>query len=155
MKKSLFFLLTFITIAFLGCDSHLVDESKEIPNNIWTYENGLDFQFSVADTSKRYNLVLEIDHTTDYPFQNLYLKIVTTYPNGKSVDDILSVDLADKSGRWYGKCNSHNCKTTIDLQKNTFFKTPGKHTITFFQNTRKENLEGVSGLCFRISEVKS
>ncbi len=154
MKKiGFFFLLIPVLLSFAGCDNAFFDEVKEISGSIWTFENGLDFEFTVKDTEEHYNLVLEINHTTDYPFQNLYLKIITTYPSGKKVDDILSVDLADKSGRWFGDCNSSSCSTTVDLQKNILFKDAGKYVITFFQHTRTARLKGIKGLRLIIEEA--
>ena len=146
-------LLSFF-LFFMGCgENYVYDEMHEIEKRAWNYEDTLDYTFEITDTTKIYNLLLEIDHTKDYAYQNCYFKIYTKFPSGERVDQLLSVDFADKIGQWHGDCGSNSCTILVDLQKGAFFNALGKHTITLEQYMRKNPLEGIHSLAIKLEDT--
>lgn len=116
----------------------------------WSYENPFINQFEVRDTSRRYHLILDIEHDREYAFQNIYMKIHTRFPNDTLVTDMLSVDMADRAGQWHGNCRGDICYLRVFLQQNISFRDLGEHQIKFEQFTRRENLSGIHSLEFKI-----
>jgi len=140
-------------VLFTACDINFLYEKKiELTDNQWTYDNPLVYDFEIEDTVARYNIFLEIEHTPEFPFQNLYTKIYTTYPTGRTIESQISIDLADKTGKWYGKCGSEDCLLRVGLQQNTFFKEIGKHQIVFEQYTRQEAVKGLNSIAFLLQK---
>ncbi len=155
MKTIKFQLLTlFIALSFYGCQqSYFFDEAVVVNNEAWNYNQPLNFKVDIQDTKKKYNLYFDIEHSTDYSFQNMYVQIHTTFPNGEKTSVPLSIDFMDKTGRWNGKCSSGFCKLRVQLKTAIQFKEPGQYGFEFEQFMRKENLRGIKNLAFRMEEV--
>ncbi|MEM9886885.1 MAG: gliding motility lipoprotein GldH [Bacteroidota bacterium] len=154
MNSNFFYFFTFLIVCFACQPNYLYQEEIILSNATWTYERDVVYSFDIQDTSTTYHLYLDIQHSTQFPFQNLYTNVQTTYPSGRQADSRISIDLANKLGAWYGKCKQENCLLRVQLQQNTFFKELGKHEIRFQQYTRKEALEGVHSLGFIVEQVK-
>ena len=147
-------ILLFFAI-IISCDNknYISNQSNEIEKGVWLYKDQLQYDFNIQDTTKVYNLYLEIDHTTEYAYQNLYLKLHTLFPNGKKMEQQVSFELADKYGQWYGDCSSNSCSLLVDLQKGTYFNAIGKHTIMVEQFMRKNPIEGIEQLALKVEET--
>jgi gliding motility-associated lipoprotein GldH len=151
-KLSLGFLLL-STCFLMSCgENYFFEQSIQIEKSAWDYDNQLAYTFEVTDTTKVYNLLLEIDHSTEYAYQNCYLKIHTTFPSGEKVEQVLSIDLADKIGQWQGNCNSEACTVLLDLQKKARFNALGKHQITLEQYMRMNPLRGIHSIALKLEE---
>ncbi len=145
-------LVYFIT----GCSSDCIyRQSFEVPDAEWTYENPINFGFEIPDTSARYNLNLELKHSSDYPYQNLYVKFYTRFPSGKTVEQVVSLELTEKAILWQGKCSGKWCTVNIPLQTNAIFPEPGKHSITLEQYMRESPVKGVRSFSLCISPAKA
>ena len=153
-NKPLFALLFLIPFFLISCgDDYVFEKTYKIDKGEWNYDNTLAYTFEVTDTTKIYNLLLEIQHSIDYSYQNCYLKIYTQFPSGEKTDYLLSIDLADGIGRWQGKCSGESCTTLFDIAKQTSFKHLGKHTISLEQYMRKSPLSGVERLAIKLEET--
>ena len=154
-RKSMRFIYLIIPVLFFlaSCgdnENYIYQESKTINESGWTYADSLDFNFDIQDTSKLYALILDVDHTTDYPFQNIYFNISTSFPSGKRLQQPLSSDLAEKSGKWHGKCSGKNCTASINLQERAKFNEMGKHRINIAQFSRDSVLMGVEEVSLKV-----
>ncbi|NJN34220.1 MAG: gliding motility lipoprotein GldH [Saprospiraceae bacterium] len=118
----------------------------------WSYRDTLDFAFEIADTNQIYDIVLVIKHTPQYPYQNLYTNIYTKFPSGERVKQLLSLDLADNSGKWLGECGRSGCQFELAIQENAFFNVQGQHVITLEQYLRTDQLKGIENISLKIVE---
>ncbi|HHS95229.1 MAG TPA: gliding motility lipoprotein GldH [Phaeodactylibacter sp.] len=147
IKRNAVLFFCAIVCLTLACKEDLYFQSKkEIPAALWAYQDSLDFTFEILDTSAIYNLYLDIEHSTEYPFQNVYLQVYTLFPSGKRDRQRLNIDFADKTGRWYGKCNSEECRLRVFMQESVYFAEQGAYTITLKQFTREDTLSGIMGM---------
>ena len=136
----IFFIFTFLS----ACQSRFYyEEQKDIPQGRWNYADTLDFRFSIADTSKTYNLYLDFGYLDTFPTQNLYLKLHTRFPDAKRLSKQISFNLFDAQGVPYGECSGHKCRYLAVLQENAFFNQPGEYVITAEQYTRRDSLPGI------------
>lgn len=145
------FVGSFLLVACTG-KNYIYTQDQEIENGTWSYQDSLNYSFEIVDTAKVYNILLGLDHSVDYPYQNLYLKIHTLFPTGKRLEQQVSFELADKYGQWYGDCGSDNCELQVDLQRNAYFNAVGKHTITVEQFMRHDPIEGINGVSLSIED---
>ncbi|MEO0340193.1 MAG: gliding motility lipoprotein GldH [Bacteroidota bacterium] len=149
-SKRLFFLLVLLSM-FASCAERFDQEViHKIDDDIWKYQETLDFDFKVDDTTALYTFFMDIDHSIDYPFQNLYTKIQTTYPDAEVKEDVLSFELCDDFGLWQGKCRGELCKVRVPLQTKARFKSVGDYTLSFEQYTRRDSLSGLRQLALRV-----
>ncbi len=138
-------------ILFQSCEPTVFfQESVELNENGWLQTDTTTFAFDIQDTAARYDLKLFIDHSDQYEYQNLYIQLITGFPNRDPIDKVLSVDLADPQGRWYGHCRGANCRVEILLQQNAYFQTPGQHQLSILQHMRVDPLENISGLALHL-----
>ncbi len=153
-KNYLLSLLVLMLFSFFSCgESYLFEKTHKIEKEGWNYENALAYSFEITDTTKIYNLLLEVEHSVDYAYQNCYFKIYTQFPSGEKTNQLLSIDLADGIGRWQGDCGSTSCSVLLDIQKQAFFNTLGKHTITLEQYMRKNPLKGIESLAIKLEDT--
>lgn len=143
-----------ISLAFLqsSCsgDRVIYEDVQEIENGQWVYGQKRDFNFSVTDTSLDYRLLLYLEFYTDYHWQNFYTEITTAFPGDSVKQNVLSLELASKTGQWYGDCNSQSCKLTIPLQEEVRFKKKGDYKISFDQYMRDEDVRGITAIGLKL-----
>lgn len=148
---SLFFFPVFL---FAACGpAYLYNEDYDIPGGEWTYGDQLEFSFDIEDTTQIYNLWLEIEHSTDYKYQNLYTRVHTSFPSGESLQEPLSLELSDKLGRWYGDCGSSDCTLRVPIQQGAFFNEAGTYQITLEQYMRQDPVRGIRNIGFLVEKT--
>lgn len=151
MKFNLVLMFLALTVLISCGESYLVEETTTFENQIWNYQNTVDYTFDNKDTTKTYSLYLDLTYNEDYYYQNIYVKVHTGFPSGRKVSDQVGIDLSEKSGKSNGSCSGDVCTVSnIVLVENVKLQELGKHTFTFEQFTRDEDLKGVKKLTFKI-----
>lgn len=138
-----------------ACSSETLYEQRIVlPEAGWAYEDTLSFAFEIKDTARLYTLSLEVEHSDEYPFQNLYVRIHTGYPDGKSAVQLVSLELAEKTGVWLGTCRGRTCRLRIPIQSKTYFNQPGTYTLALEQYMRRSPLPGLHSFTFRVERAE-
>ena len=147
--------LAICCLLLTACNSDLIfNETLDIPNAAWEYDNKLAFEFEVKDTTKTHQVLLEITHAGDFGFQNCYVQITTRFPNGEEKKQPVSLELAAQSGTWNGQCSGNACSLEIPLQAKAKFKATGKHSITVEQFMRVNPLPGIEAISLKIKQLE-
>jgi len=157
MLKSARQILVFVAccLSLVACNKDVIFEKTiKIPDASWSYENKLPFEFEVTDTTKTYQILMEVAHAGDFGFQNCYVQITTHFPNGEEKKQPVSLELAAQSGIWVGKCSGNNCSIEIPLQGKAKFKQPGEHSITVEQFMRVNPLLGIKSISLKVKQLK-
>lgn len=142
---SIFLPLGFFVL--LGCQPRAVLNEKWVfDNQQWSNADTLDFKVSIPDTTTRYDLLLDLKHSPGFSNQNFYIRIYTRFPDGQRLDKLVSLELADKAGVWFGRCNKKSCRLRIPIQENAWFNQPGDYLFTLEQYSRMDPLPGVHQL---------
>ena len=143
--------LLILAISLISCDNTVYENYYSFDNESWNSDSLKSFDFEIMDTLATYNLSLNIRHSTDYEYQNLFLFL------SGDLNDTIELELADKIGKWKGSGLSDIREFEYLLAKNKVFSKKGNHSINIEQAMRfgpKEkiqNLEHVSdvGLIIR------
>ena len=151
--KNCFLLFAFLLLLSACGPDYILQQSLELPQKSWSYTDSLYAEVDIADTNKLYNLYLDIEHGTSYTNQNIYLLIKTQFPDGQRASKVLSVDLADKAGRWQGDCNTEECEIRVYLQEGAFFNVPGEYSFSIAQHMRIDPVSAIHKLEFRIEDT--
>lgn len=151
--------LSVIVLSF-SCDNNRVYDAYLSTNDRWHKDSILSFTFKAPDTTKAYNLFINLRNNHSYAYSNLYLITTLTYPHGKAVRDTLEYKMAAPNGALLGsgfsdlKENKLWYKGHLD---NFVFSESGDYTLEV-QHAMRDNgavngmqfLEGVSDIGFRI-----
>lgn len=145
-----------IVFTLFSCGkSYLYQQEIEIAKAAWTDSDSLNFQFNIPDTSKIYNILLDVQHSPEYAFQNMYVEIYTAFPSGDRIKEMVSLELANRAGAWYGDCGNSSCTLEIPIQEGAFFNQAGDYIITIKQFMRKNPLKGVQEVGLKIEETEN
>lgn len=148
-------IILLIALGFCSCEKKATYSSKiDIEEEFWSYEKQLDFEITPIDTGQVYELQLLLDHTKTYSFENIYLKVFTHFPDGKIKEEQLSIDLANKAGKWIGKCRNDGCQLRVYLLEEFKFPEKGNYRFSFSQHSRTENLKGINSLELKLFKVE-
>lgn len=149
MTRFLAIFLLFILLTSCSED-YLFKVEKNFEDKVWTWEDAFNFEFEIKDSLARYDFEVELVHSPDFEYQNLYVEIATVFPNGKEISDITSFELQE-GGAWKANCGS-TCKLNFYLHENARAK-PGKYKMRLKQDTRVNELQGIASIRFGIKNV--
>jgi gliding motility-associated lipoprotein GldH len=149
---AIFFIFTFI---FSACNRNKVyEEYIKIDDYVWHNDKNIKFEFDIEDSLSLYNVYINVRHANFYPYNNLWLFVTSSAPNGaKSVDTIECV-LAGNNGKWLGD----GLGDIWDFQKpwklNVRFGYKGKYRIEMEQAMRVDALTGVMDMGLKVEKVE-
>lgn len=140
-----------------GCTGHVVyQEDAQVPNGTWDRAWKPQFAFEVTDTVAARDIFIDIRHTGDYPFSNIYLFTTLEGPDGLVYRDTVECTLADPSGRWYGKGTgfifSDRFRAHVLYRMDNRFPRQGRYVFTFEQAMRTGELPGVLDIGVSVEE---
>ena len=136
-------------------DNYVYQKKHEFPGERWTYQDSINFDFTISDTLKIYNLYLEVEHGDAYPYQNIYTMTHTRFPGGQRPAQQLNIDLAEKSGKWQGKKSGSTWLQRVDLQRGAYFSQLGNYTLTLHQYMRSDSLPALKSIKFAIEQTEN
>lgn len=149
--------LFFVAGIVISCDmSIFYDEHKTIKDDVWNINDKMVFNVEVEsdDLSDRYNFLVDLRNTKEYPYSNAFLFIKTTFPNGGYALDTMECPLTEPSGRWYGKVSSNHVDNRFYLRKEVVFPQAGMYRFEIFHGLRDSNVVGIKNVGLRIERVK-
>lgn len=146
-KHSLIFFSFFIgggLLFFTGCETTL-KSSVKIDKKGWAIDKNYTLNFTANDTLKK-DLIIELHHDDNYPFENIFLITHLQFPNGKKVTDTLEYIFSDIEGKWLGNGWGKEKKIALYYKEKIPLKK-GNHHLKIRQAMRKRNdVKGVQFL---------
>ena len=82
----------------------------------------------------------------------MWVKIETTFPDGKKYERRVNLLLSDADGVWHGDILGDNCDIIIPIQANAFFPELGKYSFRISQDMRANPLSYVKTVGMRIEK---
>ncbi len=150
------FLLLGLVIFLSSCSENYIFHKKfEVLNSSWSESDPAIFDLEInLDTSSVFDLLIAMNIDDGYEYQNIYTQISTTFPDGSSIKDIISFDLADKAGFWKGDCSGHECEILFTLQKNVKFQEKGKYQFSITPHMRVNPVEHINSISLMLANKK-
>lgn len=141
-----------LAVITLSCDRNtLFSDNYRIDDRQWSMYDPARYTCSIGDTVSTFNIDLTVRTSTDYPYRNMYLFIVTSFPSGTTVTDTLQAMVTDGKGRWLGKGAGDLRELTIPYKTNVFFPEEGEYHFSVIHGMRDTLLKGVYDMGIRIS----
>lgn len=157
IKNSLLFLLA--SLLFFSCDEKRVfDEYKSVGSS-WHKDSIVSFDLPQLDSTKRYNLFLNLRNNNNYPFNNLFLIVSLELPNGFTKVDTLEYQMANPDGTLLGDGFTDLKESKLFYKEKVKFR--GKYKVHIKQAVREngkiqglKELPGITEVGFRIEKTE-
>lgn len=135
-------------VVLTGCSDNVVYQSDvPVPGGAWSRTFSPEFAFDIADTVSQHDVYIDVRHTGDYPFSDLFLFVDLTGPGGRTMRDTVECLLADPDGRWLGKGTgfifSDRIQAKVLYKLHNRFPATGRYTMRLEQAMRMEPLPAV------------
>lgn len=149
------------TLLLAACGSGVVFQADTpIANGAWDSAFKPEFTFEITDTVSKHDVYIDVRHTGDYAYSDLYLFIDLAGPGGRTMRDTVECLLADPMGRWLGKgtgfifaSRTHDAKVLYRLGNR--FPAAGRYTIRIEQGMRDDPLPGIIDVGVSIEQSRN
>lgn len=147
-------IICIVIVFFTSCHNkkEVYFEYQNLQNNIWESNNILSFKIDSIPISEneRYTVLLELNHTLDYPYTNLVLGY--RFINGDSVMIINKkhIEITDRNGKRRGKGFFSNVQLTDTLKTNMQFNSVHNLSIEIIPLLNDEEIYGISRIGVRL-----
>jgi gliding motility-associated lipoprotein GldH len=156
MKKNKLLGFYFLFLLFLvlsACNKNVIySKYHTFKDNEWKVTEKAEFDLEIKDTQSLNNISLMIRHADSYPFNNIFLFVTTSYPDGKIRKDTMEVILANQKGEWMGSGTGDIFDYKVPIKKNTRFPLAGKYHFSFEQGMRLDPLPLIMDFGFEIEK---
>ncbi len=153
-KPKGFVFALFILLALCSCDqSKIFEQNVSFPDNIWLTKNKLAFEVVIEDTSSVHNVIFNIRNTDLYKYNNLWLFINTTFPDGTVFNDTIDYALANETGAWLGDGLGGFYGLKVPYRLKVKFPASGTYRFVIQQAMRENKLIGISDFGLRIEKT--
>ncbi len=140
---------------FSSCDKkRIFEDDKEIPEGGWNSSNVVKFDVNITDIETPADFYINVRNADGYPYNNLFLYIKTSFPNGKMSNDSLECILADEKGKWLGSGMGDIYDNQIPFKRNVRFPVIGKYTFEIKHGMRTDVIPLIMDVGLRIEKTK-
>ena len=139
---------------FVSCDPDAVYEKNAPIDPLgWQVANKIPFELEVTDTLALLNFYINIRHTTDYKYRNIFLFMDTFFPEGSQSRDTIEIVLADTKGKWFGKGIGNIRNNQVLLKRGFSFPLKGHYKFRLEQGMREPELTEIMDVGIRIERM--
>lgn len=151
MKKSLLSLIALSLLLLTACDQgNFYEENKVIKNRSWSYDDQQKFSVHISDARPQYDLYINVRHTPNYAFSNLFVLLHQQGPSLKDTAYRYEVKLAELDGKWLGKSAGSMFSQQLMVKENFTFPDTGQYNFAIEQNMRENPLREISDIGLKI-----
>ncbi len=149
------FAILLLSYSLSSCtDDTVFDEYKNIKNNSWDYADSIKFDVDIKDTTQHYNLYVNLRHNFYFDWRNVWVKVITVYPNNKTEISSVNLPLSEADGKWFGKTSGDICNIRVGIQQNAVFPQQGKYKFIILQDMRQNPLPKIMDVGLRIEKYQ-
>ena len=150
-------LLLLVVILFSSCDKKRVFDEYKSVGRAWHKDSIGTFNLPELDSTKRYDLFVNLRANNNYQYNNLFLIVAMELPNGFTKVDTLEYQMADSDGKLLGNGFSDIKESKLFYKENVRFKS--KYKVYIKQAVREKGkfpgvtaLDGITEVGFRIEK---
>ena len=150
-------LLLLLVILFSSCDKKRVFDQYKSVGTTWHKDSIVTFNLPELDSTKRYDLFINLRANNEYQYNNLFLIVALELPNGFTKVDTLEYQMADPQGTLLGEGFSDIKESKLFYKENVRFRS--KYKVHIKQAVRENGkvpgvkaLDGITEVGFRIEK---
>ena len=148
-------LLLLVVTLFISCDKKRVFDEYKSVGSAWNKDSIVTFDLPILDSTKRYNLFVNLRDNDNYKYNNLFLIVSLESPNGYTKVDTLEYQMAEPDGTLLGDGFTDIKESKLYYKENVRFR--GKYKVHIKQAVRENGkvpgvtfLDGITEVGFRI-----
>ena len=150
-------LLLLVVILFSSCDQKRVFDEYKSVGTAWNKDSIVTFNLPELDSTKRYDLYVNLRANNEYKYNNLFLIVALEMPNGFTKVDTLEYQMANPDGTLLGDGFSDIKESKLVYKENVRFRSTYKvHIKQAVRESGKvpgvKALEGITEVGFRIEK---
>jgi gliding motility-associated lipoprotein GldH len=156
IKNSVFLLL--VLTLFFSCDKKRVFDEYKSVGSAWHKDSIVTFNLPELDSTKKYNLFVNLRANNNYPFNNIFLIVAIERPNGFTKVDTLEYLMANPDGSLLGDGFTDIKESKLFYKEKVRFR--GNYKVHLKQAVRENGrvpgvtaLEGITDVGFRIEKI--
>ena len=153
-------LLLLVTVLLFSCDKKRVFDEYKSVGSAWHKDSIVTFDLPELDSTKRYNLFVNLRDNNNYKYNNLFLIVAIESPNGFTKVDTLEYQMANPDGSLLGE-GFTDVKESKLIYKERMKFTSGAYKVNIKQAVRQTGkvngiakLEGITDVGFRIEKIE-
>lgn len=155
------FLIVLIAMFLFSCDKERVFDDYKSVGDAWKKDSIVSFSFEQPDTTKLYNLFVNLRGNEKYQFSNLFLIVALEQPGGLTKVDTLQYQMTNPDGTLLGEGFSDIKESKLFYKEKMKFPKLGNYKVLIQQAVRQtgkitgvEELEGITEVGFRIESIE-
>ncbi|WP_281227301.1 gliding motility lipoprotein GldH [Flavobacterium aquiphilum] len=155
IKNSL--LLLFVAVLLFSCDKKRVFDEYKSVGSAWNKDSIVTFDLPVLDSTKKYDLYVNLRDNNNYKYNNIFLIVSLETPNGYTKVDTLEYQMAEPDGTLLGNGFTDIKESKLYYKENVRFR--GKYKVHIKQAVRENGkvpgvdyLDGITEVGFRIEK---
>ncbi len=146
-----------IGLVLIRCDSNRVYENNaDFKDRSWKIAEPAKFEFQISDTSKKYNLLMDLRNSLDYPYARLFVNYELKKDGLTLSKELISVYLFDqKTGKPFGNSGIGDIYDhQFSILKSYTFKRKGNYQMNFQQFMRQDTIPGILAIGLRVETAE-
>ena len=161
MKLTSNILFILISVFLISCDENRVFDEYKSVGSAWNKDSIVSFDLPKLESSKNYNLFVNLRNNDNYPFNNLFLLVSMENPDGLTKVDTLEYAMANPDGTLLGTGFSDVKESKLVYKEGMKFDKRGLYKVRIQQAVRQngkvkgeKELNGVTEVGFRIESYQ-
>jgi len=135
-------------------DTAVLDQNVAIADHAWHYEDRPQLTAHITDITRPYAIYLNLRHTPDYAYSNVFVLLHQRQPNGRDTTERIELTLAESDGRWLGRGAGSVYAHQHLIKESVRFPDTGNYVFTLEQNMRENPLQGIVDVGIRVEPTK-
>jgi gliding motility-associated lipoprotein GldH len=153
--KTLFLFMSFLMLSLISCQDSvtIADTNIELEKRNWSYSEKIRIPVKIEATDISYNLYLNLRHSAEYKYSNIFILIHITGPDGKKSTERREFKLALADGEWLGSGSGNMYSYQINFKEKYKFPAKGTYIFELEQNMRDNPLDHVNDAGIRVEKA--
>jgi gliding motility-associated lipoprotein GldH len=153
--KTLFLFMSFLMLSLISCQDSvtIADTNIELEKRNWSYSEKIRIPVKIEATDISYNLYLNLRHSAEYKYSNIFILIHITGPDGKKSTERREFKLALADGEWLGSGSGNLYSYQINFKEKYKFPAKGTYIFELEQNMRDNPLDHVNDAGIRVEKA--
>ena len=146
-----------LRLLLTSCGKKVVlDELYSFENLVWHMDSSIIVQWEPNESEEPVFMSMYIRHTTDYPYNNIYLFRSIESTQGIEYTDTVNVALANSLGIWNGSGMSNLKTIEFPIGKGAVrFRSDERYTLKIIQGMRDTLLYGIQDVGIQFEQIQA
>jgi gliding motility-associated lipoprotein GldH len=142
-------------LSLISCQDSvtIADTNIELEKRNWSYSEKIRIPVKIEATDISYNLYLNLRHSAEYKYSNIFILIHITGPDGKKSTERREFKLALADGEWLGSGSGNMYSYQINFKEKYKFPAKGTYIFELEQNMRDNPLDHVNDAGIRVEKA--